>query len=430
MINPPRTQRLLYIALGLTLLVGLIVVNVLVMPTLNLNVPVFDGIIIVVLMTAIFQLGLRPLYHRMRQAWLELRLHRNLSDLGASLQIIQHELLTVETRRDLESLVSLEVPSGFGLTSAELTSDDNPNVRYALQLPLAVGDVALGNLFLGPKLNRRPFTGAERRLLTALQDQIALTLWRIEVDESIETTQELTQLRARFLANVTHELRTPLNGIINHIGFVVDGDYGPLSAEQTEYIYQALDNAEHLLNVINNFLDLSKLETGQLHLQMGEVNLSELVHDVERRIGDMLGERTTIQFQAYLADNIPHIAGDYVRLRQVLLNLLAHSLKFTDSGLLTLRVTSHGSTVLVQIADTGVGIDSQLLPDIFVALGQSNDPSDTGRQGPGLSLPIAKALIELHGGHIGVQSQIGAGTVFTITLPAHKNFLRPNNNGD
>jgi signal transduction histidine kinase len=274
----------------------------------------------------------------------------------------------------------------------------------------------LGTLFLGAKISGEEFTGGERAIVGELQKQLSLALWVLELDQAIRTTEELTRLKSKFLANVTHELRAPLNAVINYIGFVVDGDTGPLNPEQIGYLNQALQGAEKLLGLINNILDMSKIEAGQMTLQLHPVNLAELIAETVAAIEGTLHGKP-VQMVTELAPTLPNLLGDRLRLRQIILNLLSNAAKFTPAGMVGLKAYPDNGNVVIQVADTGQGIKEEILPTIFRQFTNERLMDRDEYGGSGLSLSITKSLVELHGGGIQVESWLGRGTIFTITLP-------------
>jgi signal transduction histidine kinase len=373
----------------------------------------------IILLTVVAYFLLRPVYWAIRHR-LEQRLYGSVEDFRTALRIFLRDLLKVKSRHDLESLVSWNIPQDFKLRSAELTLGSRPNSPYSLRLFLTVNNVSLGTLFLGAKINGGVFTEREQKILAELQRQISLALWSLELDEAIRTTEELTRLKSKFVANVSHELRTPLNIIINSIGFVIDGDVGPLNPEQGDYLNQALQGAEQLLQIINNILDMSKLEVGQMTLQLGPVNLADLIAETIPRVQQTLNHKP-IQLLTDLSPNLPEVEGDRLRLRQIILNLLSNAAKFTETGTIRLRAYPENSRVIIQVADTGQGIAETMLPALFQQFPREGLTDRAGYAGAGLSLPLTKSLVELHGGRIQVESRLGRGTTFMVTLPVKQN---------
>ncbi|MCB0196265.1 MAG: hypothetical protein KDJ65_30215 [Anaerolineae bacterium] len=340
-------------------------------------------------------------------------------------RIVSRNLTKIESRRDLERLVGLDLPSDFRLRSAEITvRDKKSNIRHTLAYPLTVNKLNVGNLYLGGKIDGKVFTAKELEIIDELKKQISLALWSFELDENIHKIEELTRLKSRFLAHVTHELRTPLNGIINYIGFVLDDD-AYLNQEQREHLERALSSAEKLLLIINNILDMSKIEAGQMKLYRKPVDLATLVNEITPIIEQRIADKP-VEFVTDIAPDLPKIAVDRLRLRQVLLNLLFNAAKFTQAGSVRLCMRSKNHTIVIAITDTGPGIDVRLRPTLFQQFMSDGLMDADQNLGPGLSMPITKALVELHNGQIDWISQSGQGTTFTITLPV---MLKQSANG-
>ena len=382
--------------------------------TVNLDFIRFSDLNIILLTTVAFFL-LRPIYRTVPQR-LNQRLYGSIEDFRIGLRLFQQELFKTTSRHDLEGLVSWNIPADFRLRSAEFTAGSRPSSPYSLQLPLTVNNEPLGTLFFGAKINGEEFTEQEQLILVELQKQLALAVWSFELDEAIRATEALTRLKSKFLANVTHELRVPLNGIINYIGFVVDGDTGPLNPEQASLLQQALQGAEKLLYLINNILDMSKIEAGQMNLQLRPVNLAELAAETIPTIADLLGHKP-LQLLTDFPPTLPDVPADHLRLRQILTNLLSNAVKFTDAGTVRLKAYQENGQVIIQVSDTGQGIRAELLPMIFQQFTGERLADRAEHTGAGLSLLITKSLVELHGGCISVESQLEQGTTFTITLP-------------
>lgn len=223
-------------------------------------------------------------------------------------------------------------------------------------------------------------------------------------------------VKSAFLASMSHELRTPLNAIINFSGFVADGDVGPVNDEQVEILNDVVKSAKHLLNLINDVLDMSKIEANSLQLFLVDnLNLNELVNGVLPTARMLLLDKP-VDVKADLDTAVPLISGDRQRLTQVLLNLVSNACKFTNEGMVTITTQLQDEYVAVSITDTGAGIESKNYDSIFQAFVQTEDGVRQGG-GTGLGLPISKSLVEAHGGKLLVESQLGTGSTFTALLP-------------
>ena len=359
--------------------------------------------------------GGRFLWRRWQQWQADHRLRYRLEDFKTNVRILSRELLQVKSRRELESLISWNLATDFNLQSAEISSRNISSSPYALGLPLKVHNIPLGTLFLGPKITGQTFSPEEQLIFAETQQQIALALLSIELDETIQVTEALTQLKSKFLANATHELRTPLNSIINYIGFVRD-EPETLNQVQVTYLDQALQGSEKLLDLINNILDMSKIEAGQMALLRHPVDLREVATEIIPVVNTMIGQKP-IKMVADIAPTMPIITGDRLRLRQIMLNVLSNAVRFTQAGQIYMNVYPENGSIIIKVTDTGEGIEEAILPVIFDQF-ITKDLIDTGRaSGSGLGLAITKSLVELHHGRIEVESRVQSGTTFIVNLP-------------
>lgn len=238
---------------------------------------------------------------------------------------------------------------------------------------------------------------------------------------AVRSEAELTnRMKADFLANVSHELRTPLNAIIGFSEVICKESFGPLGVDKyLEYAQDIHDSADHLLAVINDILDLSKIEAGRATLLLEDVEAEELVDSCLRLIHGRAAD-ARLQLRRLVEESLPRLRVDPLKIKQILINLLSNAIKFTRSGgTVTLRAysTAEGG-VAFAVSDTGIGIAEEDLSKAIETYGQV-EPTDGVRvEGTGLGLPLAKALTELHGGELKIESSTGKGTTVTITLPA------------
>lgn len=408
-----------YLRAIIVALLAYVVLIALLIPT-GINLDLFrprDGVIILLAIGAFFLA--RFLYRLLYRRWLDYHFYSTIEELRASYRIFSQDLLKVKSRRDLEMLVSWNIPPDFSLEHAELSTRNMPSYSYALQLPLSVGNIQLGTLFLGPKISGAHFTRQELDLFSEIQKQISLVLFSLELDQAIQTIEELTRLKSKFLTSVTHELRTPLNGIINYIGFVIDDYMASLNKEQQEHLQNALQNAEKLEQIINNILDMSKIEARQMALNLQPTDLTEIVDKVTPLVQDLIKDKP-VELITELGPDLPNLHGDRLRLRQILVSMLSNAAKFTEAGSIRLSARSNNGNIIIQVADTGIGIDEKTLPTIFQQFTSQGLTDIDQRFGPGLSMPITKSLIEMHGGNLDVETQPGQGTTFTVTLPVNQ----------
>ncbi|MBA3534061.1 MAG: response regulator [Ardenticatenales bacterium] len=267
-------------------------------------------------------------------------------------------------------------------------------------------------------------TARLRELINSLEQRVAERTQQLEhASEELRRAKVLAEsandLKSKFLANMSHELRTPLNAIINFAAFMLSRDFGDLTEHQDMMQQRIRANGQHLLSLINDILDLSKIEAGKMDLRCEEVDLRALIESV-RSTALGLTKDKELQLVVELPEaTLPLIWADQRRIRQVLLNLLSNAAKFTpEEGIITVRVwEEEGGSVAVSVSDTGIGIPPEQLTRVFEEFHQVQDDASREYQGTGLGLPICRRLIEMHGGTIQVTSDLGYGSTFTFTLP-------------
>ncbi|SMB98644.1 Signal transduction histidine kinase [Thermanaeromonas toyohensis ToBE] len=265
----------------------------------------------------------------------------------------------------------------------------------------------------------------ELQRLTSELQQVNLSLEKKVEEQTLELRQliaelkTLNTLKSQFLANMSHELRTPLNSIIGFSEMLYDELYGPLNTTQKEYLEIILSSARHLLQIISDILDLSRIEQGKIALSRQKVSLEELVRSVESIIRPQAENRHLSLF-VLLPDKLPMIYVDPTRIKQVLYNLLSNAVKFTPSGG-TITITAHynNQEIAVSVEDTGIGIKEEDQARVFDEFYQAESLYEKKFDGVGLGLPLSKRLVELHGGRIELQSKLGKGTKVTFYLPLH-----------
>ena len=300
-----------------------------------------------------------------------------------------------------------------------------PETRTQLGLPLKVGERMLGALDIHVT---RPnaFSPADVSVLQSLADQIAVALDNArsyEVErEALKEMREVDRLKTQFLANMSHELRTPLNSIIGFSRVILKGIDGPITELQNQDLSAIHNAGQHLLGLINDILDISRIDAGKMELAFEEVDMRSLIQSVASTAIGLIKDKP-IRLTQYIPDDLPMARADPIRARQVLLNLLSNASKFTESGTIVIEAKLQTSPdnfpeIVISVSDTGSGIPTDHLPKLFEAFSQV-DASPTRRTGgTGLGLSICKRLVEMHGGRIWVDSILGKGSTFYFTLPA------------
>jgi len=248
-----------------------------------------------------------------------------------------------------------------------------------------------------------------------------------ELAEANERLREADRLKTQFLANMSHELRTPMNSIIGYSELMLEETYGELTARQRDRLQTILRNARNLLDLINDLLDISRIEMGKVTLMRRTVHLNRVVETALKTLEPMARQKG-LWLQTVLDEGLPPVQADEARLIQILNNLLSNAIKFTREGGVTVTVypyTDAGDWVAVSVSDTGIGIAPEHLPLIFEEFRQI-DPSATQEfGGTGLGLAIVRRLVELHGGRVWVESTLGQGSTFTFILPTVESRRRP-----
>jgi signal transduction histidine kinase len=225
--------------------------------------------------------------------------------------------------------------------------------------------------------------------------------------------------KSQFLANMSHELRTPLNAILGYTELVLDCIYGEIPDRMRGVMERVQVNGRHLLGLINDVLDLAKIEAGQLTLEMAEYAMKDVVEGVLDAVEPLAGEKQ-ITLRSEISPDLPAGWGDERRLAQVLMNLIGNAIKFTDAGEVSIRASTLDEALLVAVRDTGSGISEVDQGRIFDEFQQADSSSIRRKGGTGLGLSIAKRIIEMHGGCIWVESALGEGSTFSFTLPTSK----------
>jgi signal transduction histidine kinase/CheY-like chemotaxis protein len=306
----------------------------------------------------------------------------------------------------------------------------DPGIRSELCVPLRTGARVVGVLNVESR-QLDAFAERDLQLLTTLSHNLTIIVENIRLLEEVRAAngrlKELDRLKSQFLANMSHELRTPLNAIIGFSELIGDGLAGPTTPEQADYLSNINASGRHLLALINDILDLSKIQAGRMTLERQRLTVTGLVAEVQAIIAPLTARKQQ-QFNVQIIPNLPQIEVDPLRLKQVLINLLGNASKFTpQGGQVALRVTRIESDLLLfSVSDTGRGIPPAAQDTIFEEFRQVQDAADR-EEGTGLGLAIARRLIELHGGRIWVESsgQPGLGATFYFTLPTQPDQPAP-----
>ena len=237
-----------------------------------------------------------------------------------------------------------------------------------------------------------------------------------ELSEALKQLEIVNRHKSEFLANMSHELRTPLNAILGYTELIVDRIYGEVPDKILEVLERVEQNGRHLLGLINDVLDLSKIEAGRLTLTLNDYSIQDLVHTVFTSVESLASEKNLV-LNFNVSPELPIGKGDEQRIAQVFLNLVGNAIKFTDEGEVKVEVTASDGAFLVSVSDTGPGLSEADQVRIFEEFHQVDGSSTRKEGGTGLGLSIAKKIVEMHGGRIWVESTPGKGSTFNFTLP-------------
>jgi GAF domain-containing protein len=291
--------------------------------------------------------------------------------------------------------------------------------RALLSVPLLRENQIIGSLSFNRKApGEFPPEVVDVLKTFATQSALAIQNARLfrEIADKSAQLEAASRHKSEFLANMSHELRTPLNAIIGFSEVLAQGMFGAINEKQTEYLHDILESGRHLLSLINDILDLSKIEAGRMELEASEFNLPQAIENALTLVRER-ALRRGIALHHVIDDRVAEIRADERKVKQVLLNLLSNAIKFTpEGGRIELRAVPRGGTVEVSVTDTGVGIAPEDQEAVFEEFRQVG-ASDKKAEGTGLGLALSRKFIELHGGKIHVTSQVGVGSTFTFTLP-------------
>ncbi|MBE2266942.1 MAG: GAF domain-containing protein [Anaerolinea sp.] len=362
---------------------------------------------------------------------------RVMKQRGHSIRL-SHELSIVATAaRTRKPVISNDVAAAPNFLPNPLL----PRTRAELAVPLIVGDTLLGVLDVQSDEPHR-FTDADINIQSTLAAQIAVAVQNArafareqEAQSSIrqllvqaeeqaerekftaERLREVDRLKSQFLANMSHELRTPLNSIIGYSEILIDGDDGELSEEALEDVTTIHNSGKHLLGIINDILDLAKIESGQMQMDRAPINLPDLLEELVQT-AQVLVKDKPLKLSLEIEPDVPPVLADRLRLRQIMTNLLSNAVKFTERGSVVVRCGMLDERqACVHVIDTGIGIAANNLERVFEQFQQVDGSSTRRAGGTGLGLTITRHFVQMHGGEIHVQSELDKGSDFWFTLP-------------
>jgi signal transduction histidine kinase len=293
-------------------------------------------------------------------------------------------------------------------------------VSSFLIIPMIARGRTVGVLAADNRNSRRPLSSHTVDLLHTFASQAAVAVENARLFQDIQDKGRELELaskhKSQFLANMSHELRTPLNAVLGYTELILDGIFGEVPEPIRDSLERARNNGHHLLRLINDVLDLSKIEAGQLTLSLTEYSMSDVIHGVCTAVESLAAEKK-LALKVVAAVDLPPAKGDEGRITQVLLNLVGNAIKFTDAGEVVIDARARDGVFVVSVTDTGPGIPHEDQPKIFGEFQQADSSSTRAKGGTGLGLAIAKRVVELHGGRIWVESSPGMGSTFSFSVP-------------
>jgi signal transduction histidine kinase len=291
--------------------------------------------------------------------------------------------------------------------------------RALLTVPLLRSDQIIGALVVRRK-EPGEFPEHIVKLLQTFADQSVLTIQNArlfrEIEDKSRQLEVASQHKSQFLANMSHELRTPLNAILGYTELMTDGAYGEPSEKMLGILKRLEANGRHLLGLINDVLDLSKIEAGQLVLELSDYSVQDIAQTVRSTLEPLATDKK-LGFKVEVAPQLTSGRGDGRRLTQVLINLVGNAIKFTDVGEVAIKAEAKNGSFHVSVRDTGPGISAADQAKLFQEFQQADNAITRKKGGTGLGLAISKRIIEMHGGKIWVESKVGQGSTFAFTLP-------------
>jgi signal transduction histidine kinase len=318
---------------------------------------------------------------------------------------------------DVRGGISVSIPMA-PLWAVERSRMLTLSLAHGLIWLIGLLGIGVGTRRLGHQMSKRRRAEEElnQTLAELISSNVNLEEKTTELEQANTQLQELDRLKSMFIASMSHELRTPLNSIIGFTGVILQGLAGPLNDKQTRQLGMVRDSADHLLRLINDILDISKIEAGEVDIVVDPFNMREVVKRVVRTVAP-LTEKKGLMMKTEIGPGVGRIVSDQRRVQQVLINLVNNAVKFTERGEVLIECQLTDDWLVTRVVDTGIGIRPEDMGNLFKAFQQVDTGLARQYEGTGLGLSICEKLAELLGGTIRAESEWGVGSTFTFTLP-------------
>jgi signal transduction histidine kinase len=343
---------------------------------------------------------------------------RQMVTTGHAIQMDAQRSLVARASRERKAVIVNDIRTDIGFLPHMLL----PNTHAEMAIPIIVGEKILG-VFDVQSEQAGHFSEEDAKIYNTLATQVGIALQnaRLYKEQSATVAQlrELDRLKSSFLANMSHELRTPLNSILGFADVILEELDGPLTPYMDNDLRLIQKNGQHLLHLINDVLDMAKIESGKLNLIIEKFNLHEIMEEVSSITSSLAHEKDITLSINTDSDHEVEINADRNRLRQVMINLVNNAMKFTEKGKIAIHIAREENNVLISVKDTGIGIHPSQLEAVFQEFTQVDSSTTRKVGGTGLGLPISRRLIEMHGGRLWAESTgiDGEGSTFYVFLP-------------
>ena len=318
-----------------------------------------------------------------------------------------------------ERKLPVQIPDLANVPDYPISYMKKTDFRALLAVPLLRKDRHIGGLVIRRKIAGE-FSESVVNLLQTFAAQSVIAIHNARLFHEIEVKgrelQTANKHKSEFLANMSHELRTPLNAILGYTELIIDNIYGDVPDKIKDVLERVEKNGRHLLNLINDVLDLSKIEAGGLTLSLKDYSMKDVIQTVFTSVEALAAEKN-LDLKMEVSEDLKTGKGDEQRIAQVILNLIGNAIKFTEQGKIEVKATVSNESFLISVSDTGPGLSETDQKNIFDEFRQADSSSTRAKGGTGLGLSISKKIAEMHGGRIWVDSVLGKGSTFSFTLP-------------